>query len=330
MLSAVAVRKARQQLQQQAIPSSAPVSPPPSPLPEPTKPKRRFQDDNATLPKRGKKRKSSKPKKPFTATRYFEPASHQKPKPLQDAFAMQEDVIIVPSDEDSGDLVMDGSGLEIQTHLRGMGPPFLIPDSSDEELDMMDEDKPIPGSSKIKTQLHFPPSSPLSNVALILDKNMIYLTQPEKIALNLPDTPSTLLVLPPDGILSLMGTYKMTIYRGSISFSNVILSATPHPRTHRVFSPRSAAIPAIHVLPSGPESQSTLLPNRIRPFVTEGCAVVVISELRTGIEGLGKVCRAFEGVFELPKWERSAERPDIGFPGVHIVRYVTHTIIAQR
>jgi polynucleotide 5'-hydroxyl-kinase GRC3/NOL9 len=66
------------------------------------------------------------------------------------------------------------------------------------------------------------------------------------------------------------------------------------------------------------ESSKSLydIPAQITSSIDEGDVVIVLQELRTGIEGLGRVMRIFEGVFHQADPEGAL---DIPLGGVHLV-----------
>jgi polynucleotide 5'-hydroxyl-kinase GRC3/NOL9 len=85
-----------------------------------------------------------------------------------------------------------------------------------------------------------------------------------------------------------------------------------------VFVPRSAPVPILRCasLDAHADLNIYTLPPRVRSI--HGGAVVAIQSLDTGVEGLGRVCRVFDGVFEPSRWLRSSA--EVVRPGVSLVR----------
>lgn len=123
--------------------------------------------------------------------------------------------------------------------------------------------------------------------------------------------------------LALLGTYALTVLKGSISILGVTLSASKV--AHHVFAPRSAPIPILRCVSSDVHADLDIysLPPRIRN--SRDGAVVAIQSLDTGVEGLGRVCRVFDGVFEPSRWQRSSA--EFIRPGVSLVTHSTRDVL---
>ena len=115
--------------------------------------------------------------------------------------------------------------------------------------------------------------------------------------------------------LALLGAYALTILRGSVSILGMTLSASKV--AYHVFAPRSAPIPILRCVASEMHADPNIhpFPSRVRDL--QGDAVVAIQSLDTGVEGLGRVCRVFNGVFEPSRWQLSSAQ--VIRPGVSLV-----------
>ncbi|KAI0059362.1 hypothetical protein BV25DRAFT_1860655 [Artomyces pyxidatus] len=312
MLSAVAARKAR--LKE----ASSPEKPSPMVLDVSTptirkttigKPPSKRKSSQLDIPPALKKAK--KEKIPNKKPRYFEPAVR----------AAEQDVILlgdegadasVASDSDVGveERLLDSVpvvGLQQPARRRVWSPSRPMPDSSDE--DSADEDGPtsllVDPMKLVSTSVEEVPES-LSTFRPIPEQNSFYLTQDEATALGLSSDSALALVLPPSSTLSLVGTYQLRVLRGSVSLLGVRLH--PSRISHRVFAPRSSPIPIIEALSErGESSKSTHppLPARITSSAGGLDSVVVLQDLRSGVEGLGRVVRSFEGVFQPTRYEEN-------------------------
>jgi polynucleotide 5'-hydroxyl-kinase GRC3/NOL9 len=131
---------------------------------------------------------------------------------------------------------------------------------------------------------------------------------------------ATVIIMKPGDALSLLGTYALTIICGSVYLAGVTLS--PSRTTHHVFAPRCSPVPALQCLQSnGKTRDPKSFPERLHPFLKTDCAIVALRELCTGVDGLGRVCRTFDGVFEPSRWHRNDIVPDLGVPGVRMVHF---------
>lgn len=149
------------------------------------------------------------------------------------------------------------------------------------------------------------------------DQNMFFLTAEEQSTLNLSDR-ATLIALNAQDSLCLLGTCNLTILHGSITLCGITLlaSSTKYP----IYAPRSSPLPIIK--PSS-KTTSILKPETLSPRlvkILEFKAVIVLQELRTNVEELGRVCRSFEGVFEPTKWQKTVTSEPFEVPGLYMVR----------
>ena len=201
---------------------------------------------------------------------------------------------------------------------RLVGP---LADSSDYASDASESEQPVSDLSQL-----FPYNRPLCNeepqilstYRPIHGQNLFQLSSDEGLALGLSG-PAISLVLSPSATVSFVGAYRFRVLRGSIS----LLGSTipPSRDLHRVFAPQSSPIPVIEALAAHGESSKSLcdIPTRIATIIDKGDVIIVLQELRTGIEGLGRVMRIFEGVFHHADSEGAS---DIPLGGVHFVCFL--------
>lgn len=164
--------------------------------------------------------------------------------------------------------------------------------------------------------------SQLSTFRPTRDLNVYELSNDEASATGLQNE-TLVLSIDREETLALLGSYALTVLSGSISILGVTLSASKVP--HHVFAPRSAPIPILRCASSDVHADLNMysLPPRIRK--NDGGAVVAIQSLDTGVEGLGRVCRVFDGVFEPSRWQRSSA--EVIRPGVSLVTHSTRDVL---
>ncbi|KAJ4476197.1 hypothetical protein J3R30DRAFT_413851 [Lentinula aciculospora] len=270
-------------------------------------------------------KKSQKP--PALKPRYFELQTQvtARTTEVEDGFHRQEDTIVLDDDEedwDNSDVEDDGivekgvEGREDTTTTtrkekttRSYSPSQPIPlnDSSEDEEVVQAGSSTQPGRPQLLTTF-----IPISG------QNTFYLSADE-VSYILPSqnaTPATLVALNSSDTLTLLGTYRLTVVRGSIEIGGAFLYSRS---SHNVFAPRSSPLPCIHVLSTS--SSSTRLPPKFQN-VSGDCALIVLQELHTGVEGLGQVCRTFDGVFSVhPRDVLNREDEDLQLKGVQIVTH---------
>ncbi|KAG2118204.1 uncharacterized protein F5147DRAFT_670445 [Suillus discolor] len=119
------------------------------------------------------------------------------------------------------------------------------------------------------------------------------------------------------------GTSDPTVLKWSASILSVTLSASKV--AHHVFDLRSAPIPILRCASSDVHADSNI--SSLPPRVTNkhDGAIVAIQSLDTGVEGLGRVYRIFDGVFEPSRWQRSST--DVIRPGVSLVTHSTRDVL---
>ncbi|KAI0084166.1 hypothetical protein BDY19DRAFT_997886 [Irpex rosettiformis] len=316
MLSAVAARKARREAQHS--PQLSSLSP--SPVHSST--------NNENPPKRKLSKRSSK--NPESKKRKVNRQEGQKRHSAEDSFKSQHDIIAVcDGDDESGDssegeaVVEEHERRDFPSTTRKWSPSAPLRSSDEEDVD---EPEDIATSFDFTPAVNQKPSQKplLSTWRPIKNQTVFTLGSEDLRALRLADTIAGRLCLVQKGDrLTLVGVYTLTVAYGSVTLAGTQLS--PQSGSHRVFAPWSSPLPAIVcATPSNihPGSLAALSPD-LQEIISGADAAVIIQELSTGIEGLGKVCRTFENVFTLP-----GARPvdDIEMNGVHYVEAGTHAL----
>ncbi|KAE9411212.1 hypothetical protein BT96DRAFT_982985 [Gymnopus androsaceus JB14] len=270
MLSAIAARKAAAAATNLASTStsSAPIlsSSEASSSPTPSKPAVKRKRSQAGL-------SDVKTPLPSTSASTKSPRYFESQVPNVDEFRGQEDVIVLEDDADSEEADVVQSPLIKEKSERSYSPsrPISLDDSSEEEQEKQ-ENAAISGNS-------IPEHSLLTTGSLFRHAFAFHISS------------RTLIALKPSETLTLLGTYRLTVIHGFVEVGGAIL----HQGSHNVFAPRSSPLPCIQAL--SPSPVSSPLPHRVETAITKGDIVIILQELRTGVEGLGKVCRTFEGVF---------------------------------
>ena len=217
--------------------------------------------------------------------------------------------------------VLHGRPLREHTTYSPSRVAVRLADSSDYASDASESEQPVTDLSQL-----FPYNRPLpteepqilSTYRPIHGQNLFGLSLDEGSTLGLSG-PAITLVLSPSATVSFVGAYRIRILRGSISLLGTIIP--PSRVLHRVFAPRSSPIPVIEALAAHGESSKSLydIPSRIISVIDQDDVIIVLQELRTGIEGLGRVMRTFEGVFHHVD---PVGASDIPLGGVHFVCFL--------
>lgn len=297
MLSAIAARKARQQ------------------IPTPPSSTKRSHSHTPGL-------NSSTKKARKTSSR-----SHSEQKNDITTTVSKEETTFSPDYSDDMSITLDQQDIPLipdegpseparRERTRAYSPSRPVMDSSDDASDVSEE--PLTDLSQL-----FSYNRPITNeepqilstYQPVHGQNLFPLSLDEGSALGLSGL-AVALVLSPSATVSFVGAYRLRVLRGSISLLGTIIQ--PSRVLHPVFAPRSSPIPVIEALVAHGESSKSLydIPAQITSIIDEGDVVIVLQELRTGIEGLGRVIRIFEGVFHQADPEGA---PDIPLGGVHLV-----------
>jgi polynucleotide 5'-hydroxyl-kinase GRC3/NOL9 len=316
MLSAIAARKAR--LQQPNILRSENNSENNSQLTPPPKiSTKRRHGHQATI--------NLSVKKP----RKNPSSGHSGVSNLLNRFTPQDDVIILENSDDDSDmstsLDQDNPASALvrpepstvpvrRAEMKAWSPSRPVVDSSDDASDTSEQPSTDFFSSYNRPLTSEEPEV-LSTYHPIHEQNIFRLSLNEGSALGL-NGPALALVLSPLATVSFVGTYRLRVLRGSISIlgTTVVASHVLHP----VFAPRSSPVPVIQALVACGESSTSLpdIPARMLDVVDDGDVVILLQELRTGIEGIGHVMRTFEGAFDHVNLEGPS---DIPLEGIHLV-----------
>ncbi|KAF9457216.1 hypothetical protein BDZ94DRAFT_1176032 [Collybia nuda] len=209
---------------------------------------------------------------------------------------------------------------------RRWSPSAPLMDSSDEgESDGAPDDTLEVPAQPMKKPLHI-----LSNLHPTPNENIFFLTPDEVNAIDLssliPTLPATIIALGFKETVCLLGTYRFCVLQGSVACSGVVLS--PSPRIHRVFAPRSSPLPILEGA-IGKDSIAGLnlkLPPRLRPLAQAPATLLLIQELNTGVKGLGRICRTFNGVFEPSRWQKDETLGSLQLPGVYLIAEQTRDV----
>jgi polynucleotide 5'-hydroxyl-kinase GRC3/NOL9 len=306
MLSAIAARKAAQAAN--GIGNQKPEPDPPAveaaPLPtevttqsRPTS-KRKTGSQGPNSSRKRKKKREAELKK----SRYFDVGS--------DPFQNSDGIIVIDSDDSEDEDVSDTPPAPLtRTKVvgkRAWSPSAPINDSSDDDGDEI-LDVPVLPAPRVPTQS-------LTTLRVVPDETVFYLQSEETALLGLKVDAATVLLLATGQTSSFLGAYAFTVLQGAISIcgGRVEASAT----AHRVFAPRSSPIPVIEALDGG-KSYLSVVSSRLKPAFQSGGTLVALYQLQSGVEGLGKICRIFDGVFWPSRWQQPTD--DLRLPGVHLV-----------
>ena len=310
MISAVAARKAALAARKPPIEESGPTSITPIPFSTPARinPKRKSSSQK-TQPEKKKLKLKSKSNQSST-----------------DVFKEQEDIIAMDSGESfEEDMSENSDRVSVNGQLQGekaWSPNHSVGDSDDSmEVDGEGASQ-LDISSFFNSKAHqedLDENRLLSTFQPSPDQNMFFLTADEQSILNLSDR-ATLIALNAQDSLCLLGTCNLTVLHGSVTLCGITLlaSSTKHP----IYAPRSSPLPIIRASskPASVLKPETLSPRLLK--VLEFKAVIVLQELRTNVEDLGRICRSFEGVFEPTKWQQSVANEPFEIPGLYMVRTI--------
>ncbi|KIY65721.1 hypothetical protein CYLTODRAFT_399978 [Cylindrobasidium torrendii FP15055 ss-10] len=279
MLSAVAARKAAQANRQHEVS--------PKTLPPAAKPKSKRKDAPSNeSPSKNKKKKNERTPKRIV----------QQPT----TFQLEADIIPIALDHDDED---DEPILQPTTS-RAWSPSVPAGlDSSDEE----DEEEPVPDEITAEP-IPGPSTLPIKFIP-VKDQNVFPLAPTDLDTLGLDSSPASAICLNPGEEVSFIGAFKLRVLSGSITIFGTTLSAST--TMHNIYAPKSSPIPVVRVASSAPSS--TPFPHSISRLDASRTTIVV-QELRTGIQGLGRICGVFEGAFS-----HHDSTFDFGVPGIHMV-----------
>ncbi|KAJ7247643.1 hypothetical protein B0H12DRAFT_739265 [Mycena haematopus] len=197
---------------------------------------------------------------------------------------------------------------------RAWSPSAPINDSSDEEGDWP-MDVPAPAAPH-RTEAPAPQTS--TPFRSLPDEAVFYLESEEISALGLSTDIATLILLSAGQTVSLLGAYMFTVLQGAVSICGTRVPVNP--TAHRVYAPRSSPIPIIEALDEKLASYSiSAVPVRLRPVFENYDTIVVFHPLDSDVEGLGRICRTFDGVFKPSRWHDIDGGHRLRIPGVHMI-----------
>jgi polynucleotide 5'-hydroxyl-kinase GRC3/NOL9 len=149
-----------------------------------------------------------------------------------------------------------------------------------------------------------------------LDVNTFCLTPEECFALISLKEPATIMILPVRSSVTLTGVYQLTVLQGSVMLMGVTLTSPD--TSHTVFSPKLSPLPCIESLGNIETASQSIdhVPDRLRPCISQERAVILIRAHSTGIEGLGRAMRTFEGIF--CHSQPNTPTFDLGIAGVEV------------
>ncbi|KAF8148814.1 hypothetical protein B0H34DRAFT_668226 [Crassisporium funariophilum] len=318
MISAIAARKAASAAQHsqndQPIATKQVVSP-------------SQESDTPTFKRKSSSQKTRVDKKKLKRSQPARKTLHSR-----DAFVDQDEVIVVDSGDESDE---DMSMLEDSDHNivsqiirttpdeRAWSPSRPNEDSSDESaqegedgMDELDVSSLFPkGANPLESEPDV--DRLLSTFEPSLGENIFYLTTEEQHSFGLSSC-GTIIILDAKDSLCLLGTCELIVLHGSISIMGTNLSAS-HEK-HAIYAPRSSPLPIIKTSNKlgGSVLTKDTLSSRLKD-IPHSRTVILLQELRTGVEGLGRICRTFEGVFEPSKWQRSTTIEPFEIPGLYMV-----------
>jgi polynucleotide 5'-hydroxyl-kinase GRC3/NOL9 len=222
----------------------------------------------------------------------------------------QEDVIEMSDLEDnSGTGVLPDSAT---TGRRAWSPSQPFYDSSEDELEQSNE---IHESAPPLTDL------PSAFSSFIPEENVNFFRLSEEDIPGRHSGDATVLFLPLLQSMALVGVYSLTVLQGSVSICGALLG--PSMIAHSVFAPRSSPVPVIESVDSDEANPSLIevLPSRLMDFARQNPTVLLLEELRTGVQGLGRIIRTFEHAFQASSQQSPQEVRDLGITGVFVVRF---------
>jgi polynucleotide 5'-hydroxyl-kinase GRC3/NOL9 len=279
-----------------------------------TKPASKRKTSNQGVP-RGSSKKSRRSKSKDTIRYFVEPLTIKSGSDSETSIIVDDDEE-EEEEEDDEDIEAGLTGLELDTPRlplpptpRAYSPSQLVNDSSDDEV----------GIEAVFPSLPIAPPSvepvTLSTFQPVLGENMFILTEEERASLGMSAEPAIALVLSPSDTVYFIGTTQLCVLKGAVTLFGTTIRASG---TYPVFAPKSSPVPVIEVSKDKSEtSQGSLglVPQRMQWCVKTGNAVVALQELRTGVEGLGRVVRTFDGLFTPP----AGGAEQLPLTGVHMV-----------
>lgn len=133
------------------------------------------------------------------------------------------------------------------------------------------------------------------NFIPVLDQNIVYFDG------NTTGTYSgrvgTIVILSNGQSLALTGVYQLTVLRGSINMMGSVLCASS--TSHPVFAPKCSPIPIIVAASLKDEATFPIHPFGFTHLINENSVVLLLEDVETGIEDIGRVCKIFSDAFNV-------------------------------
>ncbi|KZS90966.1 hypothetical protein SISNIDRAFT_414745 [Sistotremastrum niveocremeum HHB9708] len=331
MLSAVAARKAAQAralLEAQAQPAINPdasshVVSGPGPGPGPSSSKHTLEDMKVTKKKRMRMKKKND-------LRYFQAKEKETLKELARMDEGNDSSGSSSSSDEDDDAILSGDVLDSdvlepapvpqpKSRARAWSPSRPLP-PSDEEMEILSANSRPPSPTTIRAK---------SNSSLLST-----FTPTATTLISLPSSAGStarrcVIFLRPGEQMTLLGVASLTVVAGKISVGEVTLLPSLNARPIELFMPRCSPLSKIVALPLSSSPAEDIRTTTITPSLeipssvvnlikNHDGAVLLLSELQTGIEGLGNICRTFEGTFDPPPGYRDSIK--LGLRGVQMLR----------
>ncbi|KZT33154.1 hypothetical protein SISSUDRAFT_1132727 [Sistotremastrum suecicum HHB10207 ss-3] len=234
------------------------------------------------------------------------------------------------SDDDDDDAILSGDELEPdvlepapvpqpKSRARAWSPSRPLP-PSDEEMEILSANSRPPSPTTIRAK---------SNSSLLST-----FTPTATTLISLPSSAGStarrcVIFLRPGEQMTLLGVASLTVVAGKISVGEVTLLPSLNARPIELFMPRCSPLSKIVALPLSSSPAEDIRTTTITPSLeipssvvnlvkNHDGAVIIVSELQTGIEGLGNICRTFEGTFDPPPGYRDSI--SLGLRGVQMLR----------
>jgi polynucleotide 5'-hydroxyl-kinase GRC3/NOL9 len=279
-----------------------------------------------------KKSKNARKSKPFESSNGWNGIVAQSAMPTgHDLLNEQQDVLIMDSGREiEMSELADGNDAVWSGHDRppSAEPPTSLPDDSSE-----DDDHDTHGEG-IQLETLLPQISVrlndrvavLSNFEPAAGQNIFIISGEECSSLGVTG-PGTLVCLTADDTLCLLGNFRLTVLWGLLDLFGNVLTASK--TAHRVYAPRCSPLP---IIKSGqgqnpafiPDDQT--IPSRLRGIFGFN-TVVMFQPLETGVEGLGRICHPFDGIFEPSRSQRVSTSSAMEVSGLHMVCYAASLVL---
>ncbi|EJU05971.1 hypothetical protein DACRYDRAFT_12792 [Dacryopinax primogenitus] len=183
----------------------------------------------------------------------------------------------------------------------------------DEEDDVLSEVDELPEPAPIRPQrpaLSYLPASTF----LPSSSSLLELPPSALPPLNLKcDTPAILLALKGGETLAFVGTCRLLVVKGKLELFGTVLEVDRECTTHEIYAPKSHTIPVLTALTSSKSSRTLPLPPDLENQTATADALVVLQELHSNIEGLGRIVTPFSGAFSPPSPSSTADWGLAGF-----------------